>query len=466
MKPEITRFDEGSLSAQLQQLLAASNIEARRFIVGFSGGLDSTCLLLGMNRLREKLGAPLCAIHFDHGLHADSPRWANHCAAACEQADIPFECVRGDIASDTGAGIEAAARSFRYDHLARNLGVDDVFLTAHHASDQAETLLLHLLRGSGPQGLAAIPAVRRLGRGWVVRPLLNFDRASMEVWLSGQGSDWIVDPANEDESFDRNFIRHQVIPLLRQRWPASVDALHRSAALVRADAASLALLIESALSANRADECTMPLQALLDRPLFLQASLLRHWARGISAEPLPFHKLQEFLAQINETGGRSRPGQMAELRWASGLIKRHRDRLWLHSLDAMAACPERPWNESAELDLGKRIGKLVLKGASAPGAQLEPGSWRAGPRREGQRIRLHDGGPNRRVKHLMNEYGIPPWLRDAVPVLYVGDCIAAIGDWHQSQKLTDWLSRHSATLTWAPGDPVLRRIRAECQPPH
>ncbi len=179
------------------------------------------------------------ALYVDHGLQAAATAWGEHCAHVCRALNVPFRVLRIDARPAPGESPEAAARRARYAALAAELSPDSALLTAHHRDDQAETLLLQLLRGAGPHGLAAMPAVSRLGQGWLLRPLLNVDRAELLAYARAHDLQWIEDASNQDTGFDRNYLRHRVLPLLRERWPAMNRTLARSARRC-AETASLA----------------------------------------------------------------------------------------------------------------------------------------------------------------------------------------------------------------------------------
>lgn len=217
----------------LSQLLIA-HPQICRLIVGYSGGLDSHVLLHGLAMHRPYwLTQKLEAIYVDHGLQTASAVWGEHCAEVCRDLNMPFRVLKIDARPVPGESPEAAARRARYAALAAELGFDSALLTAHHRDDQAETLLLQLLRGAGPYGLAAMPAVSRLGQGRLLRPFLEVDRAELLAYAGKHGLRWIEDASNTDTGFDRNYLRHRVLPLLRERWPAVNRTLSRSARSVR-----------------------------------------------------------------------------------------------------------------------------------------------------------------------------------------------------------------------------------------
>ena len=210
----------------------------RRYVIGFSGGLDSTVLLHALAETAAEHKTPLLAVHVDHGMQSESAGWAEQCRVTAEQYGVEFRSQRVAVDLGSGKGPEAAARTARYAALCQLMSPGDWLLSAHHEDDQAETLLLNLLRGSGPAGLAGIAAIRRLEPGWLARPLLAFPRAALEQYAAKHGLSWIEDPSNAERILDRNYLRHEVLPLLEVRWPGASQRLNRSSRIA-ADAAGL-----------------------------------------------------------------------------------------------------------------------------------------------------------------------------------------------------------------------------------
>ena len=206
----------------------------RPLLVAFSGGADSTALLLALHELLEESGrARLRAAHVNHGLHPDSGDWARHCMDRANALGVPLACREVEVRAD-GRGVEAAARRARYEALEALMEPEECLLTAHHQDDQWETLMLRMLRGTGIAGLAGIREKRRLGRGWLLRPLLDVPREDLRVWLERRGEKWIEDPSNRETGYDRSFLRNEVQPLLRGRWPGAAATAARTARRCRA----------------------------------------------------------------------------------------------------------------------------------------------------------------------------------------------------------------------------------------
>ncbi len=390
-------------------------------VLAFSGGLDSTVLLHLSAALRARRGLALRAVHFDHGLSPDSGSWTEHCARVCADLNVPLrvESLRLPV---EGKGLEAAARSARYAALERELAPGEVLLTAHHRDDQAETLLLRLVRGSGSRGLAGLQPVRDFAAGWLVRPLLEYSRAEMLGYARDHGLTWVEDESNADTRFDRNYLRHELLPLLRARWPGVDKVLARTAGLLASDRE---LLEERAREDWQAcadgDDLSVSACARLSDPRL--RNLLVHW---LAATPPAAQHVDELVRQIREPSSTSR----AQLRWPGAEVRRYRDRLQLRQPELAPAPYTYAWNPAQDLtipDLGivlrsrrQQGGGLAL---SRLGAMLEVRG-----REGGERYRLPGQAHSRSLKKLLQESGIPPWERSRLPLIFIGGELAAIAD--------------------------------------
>lgn len=426
-----------------------------KYWIGFSGGADSTALLQAMHESREALAATIHAVHFHHGLQSEADAWQEHCKAFCESRDIPYRSERLVIEPSSRRSPEEASRNSRYRAVGRMLGRQEMYLTAHHAEDLAETLFLNLMRGSGIEGLAGIPVLRNLEHGWVARPLLELHRRDLEAFLEARNIDWLNDPSNEDTAFDRNYLRQELFPLLEKRWPGMVDRLSRTARNARISAGAMAMFIEGQSGDLIRDRFKMPVHKLLELDAEMQTLILRQWLRRHEIPVLPEQRLREFLAQLANANAESR----AEVQWEDWMIKHHQLDLWLHRRKPFPGIPETPWRNSSVLDLGPDAGQLSLLG---PPTRI-PGGWVARSRRSGDRIRVQPLGSRQKLKHLFQTTSVPPWLRPGIPVLEWDGEPVALGDWIIGHRLREWLAEHGLEYRWNPGDPVLSRVRADCQ---
>jgi tRNA(Ile)-lysidine synthase len=423
------------------------------FWVGFSGGADSTALLLALSELRQSLTATIKAVHFNHGLHPDSDAWAIHCEAFCKELNIELLVMNLSVTS-SGSGIEAEARRLRYEQVECLLGQDEAFLTAHHQDDQTETLLLNLVRGSGVDGLAGMPESRPLGKGLLLRPLLDIQGSSLRHYLTEHHKIWLEDPSNEDVNYDRNFIRQQLLPLLATRWPAVSTRIATSADLCRQASGSLAQWAESELGKHLEHPQVLSLNHLqLDEPEF--ALVFRKWLRNNDAPSLPARQLEQLRLQCANSTSDSR----VKVSWHGWVLHLFQNALWLQKESAIKPCPTLVWPQSGPLDLGKDSGTLQFLNSEGKC----PGQLSVRQRSGGQKIQVSSGGQNTDLKEQFRLAGIPPWLRDSVPLLFDGESLLAVGDLIISKPLNTWLKDQNARLSWNPIDPLLLHIQTQFQ---
>ncbi len=392
---------------------------AKRLWVALSGGLDSTVLLQALNARRGSLPVALHAVHVDHGLNPDSARWAARCQAVCDALDVPLERFAVIVDAVPGASVEAAARDARYEVFRELLEADEVLLTAQHQDDQLETFLLQALRGAGPHGLAAMPRLSRLGRGWLLRPLLDWSRDALEAWAKAQGLEWLDDPSNADERFDRNYLRRQVLPLLKARWPSTAQTVSRSARHC-AEAAELADELAAADLAECGGDGVLHVSALLRLDPPRRRNVLRHWLDWLGFPRPSEKKLEHVLSDVLEAGPDAEPC----VAWADVALRRYRDGLYAER--------ERPTPRAGRwqgdvFELGEGWGRLRrVQSADAglpDGAEVEI-RFREG----GEKIRPPGRAHHHDLKKLFQQAGVLPWRRHAVPLVFVGDTLAAVGD--------------------------------------
>jgi tRNA(Ile)-lysidine synthase len=392
----------------------------RRYLIAFSGGADSMALLHAMVQLRTRLGANLKAVHLDHGLQPDSAQWAEWCARRCETLQLDHVCHRLALHPVRGESLEATARHARYAALASLMAAGDILLTAHQQNDQAETLLLRLVRGGGLAGLAAMPFCRDFEPGLLARPLLSLSREQIIAYLQVQQLDWLDDPSNARLDFDRNFLRHRLMPLLAQRWPAIHTTLSRTAGHCREadDLLSGQFREELARLCPQADR--LDLSAFATRSLAQRHGLMRAWLAQLQA-PVPNARQLERLCVELPGAARDRNPRVV---WAGVEVRRYRQ--WLYFMPCLPAHDKQAvivWPDPCSLELP---GNGCLHLTDDPDG-IPAGSWQGGR----VEVRYRQGGEychgrHKSLKKLLQEWSVPPWLRDRLPLVYVDDQLLAV----------------------------------------
>ena len=430
---------------------SAGGAESRRYCIAFSGGMDSMVLLVGMARMIDRFQPDaLRAAHVHHGLHAQADAWAEACRTQCEALGIPLTVLRVDARPARGESPEARAREVRYAALGDALAPGEVLLTAHHADDQLETVLIQLLRGAGVAGLAAMPVETPFGAGWHQRPLLGFPRASLQAWAQSQRlPEWVRDPANEQPRFARNHLRHEVLPAIRAHWPGAAAAASRSARHC-AEAASLLEEFAALDAAGCVEGEALSVPGMRQLSAARCRNLVRWQCRQLGLPVPDERRLASLLAQVFEAAPDTHP----EIRWPGVVATRHADGLWLMPEAGLSEVPgPLAWPDpSAPLALGPGLGRLAIEPTTGGGLRrdaLASAPWRVVFRTGGERLQLPGRAGHQSLKNLLQAAGIPPWIRSRIPLLEVAGKLAAVGDLWIDQS---W---------WAPPDTEGWRLRWE-----
>ncbi|HCL6626490.1 TPA: tRNA lysidine(34) synthetase TilS [Citrobacter amalonaticus] len=423
--------------------LNTSLFTSRQILVAFSGGLDSTVLLHQLVQWRaQQPTLSLRAIHIHHGLSVHADAWVAHCEAVCAQWQVPLVVERVTLA-DAGLGIEAHARQARYQAFADALLPGEVLATAQHLDDQCETFLLALKRGSGPAGLSAMAEISAFAGTQLIRPLLTQTRAALEQWARQYQLRWIEDESNQDDAYDRNFLRLQVLPLLQQRWPHFADATARSAALCAEQESLLDELLADELSGCTTANGTLALTPLMAMSRVRRAALLRRWLAAQNA-PMPS---RDGLDRLWQEVALAREDASPCLRFGDYEVRRYQGQLWWIKSAVGQSETILPWPcWQMPLTLPAGLGYLRLQ----PGGELRT------PREdECVSIRfkasgmLHIVGRNggRKLKKIWQELNVPSWRRDTTPLLFYGETlIAAAGVFVTREGLTE--EESGVKLVW------------------
>ena len=418
-----------------------------RLCLGLSGGMDSVVLLHLLHRLRPVLGFTLSAVHVHHGLSPRADAWADFCATRCQALEVPLHVQRVQVERDGNHGLEAAARRARYQVYA-GLPVDFVVL-AHQQDDQAETVLLNLLRGTGVAGMAAMPVERLLPGGSVrvLRPLLDMPRTEIERYARAHGLTWVEDESNLDTTYARNHVRQVVLPAVASRFPAYRGTLSRAG---RHFAECAELLAELArLDAKQAlGAAGLELTALFRLPRARSKNLLRWYLGQLGLRPWPEARLEALLDQLLEAG----PDNRIEFPLGGHSLRVWRGRLQLVAGSGASPGMRTVWHGEASLAFaGGRLDFRRGVGEGISLAKLGPEDVTLCTRGGGERLRPDCKRPRRTLKKLCQERAVPPWERDRLPLLYVGTQLAWVAGLGTDCAFQAASGEAGLVIAWHPG---------------
>jgi tRNA(Ile)-lysidine synthase len=418
-------FNSRLLLERLQELESVAGAP-KRYIVAFSGGMDSTVLLHAIAELAGVASLPLLAAHVDHGIHQDSAQWDADCREVAGSFGVEYCSQKVLLNWQDGSGPESTARDARYAWLGSLVQDGDWLLSAHHENDQAETLLLNLMRGSGLTGLAGMGAVRRFSRGYLLRPLLGVPGSDIRDYAVRHRLRWNDDPSNEDTNLDRNYLRKEVMPMLAARWPAVSARLRKSADLAAEAGDLLAELAEIDLAASPSpDRLELRSLAHLSGPRLRNA--IRHAVRRCGLPPPPATRLYQIEHELIPAKDDAQP----LVEWPGVEIRRYRDALYiLADTRCSSALRGGVLYPGESLDLGEGNGLLALqpcdKGGISPSIAAKGLEVRF--RSGGEAIRLPNRMQHNKLKKLLQDASIVPWMRERLPLLFSGKQLVAVAN--------------------------------------
>ncbi len=435
-------FSAASLRQVLHDQLSVEENSA--VYVAFSGGLDSHVLLHALSALASDYPFSLKAIHIDHSLQLQSPVWAGHCQQVCDGLSVPLTIRTLSIDQKKGESLEAVARDARYAVLAEYLHEGGLCMTAQHRNDQSETLLLQLLRGAGVHGLAAMPASKGFSKGRLLRPLLAFTREDLLNYANRHKLVWVEDPSNQDIRFDRNFLRNEVLPVLRERWPGMDKSLSRSArhaasAAEMLDEIARTDLLYCKVASNQffppAISClNTDLLAKLSSPHRVNA--LRYWVRMSGLSVPGEERVQSLILLLEESS--SGKGSMD---WSGGVLRLDNNILWLCTQpDEVQAVNElQDWILPAPLEFQTlELHAKKVKGEGLAVSLLDGYFLQVGFRQGGEQCRMPGDHGSKSLKTLFQDLSVPSWMRDSIPLVFLNDELVAVSSlWSNPHYLPD-----------------------------
>lgn len=398
--------------------------KVKKFLVAYSGGLDSHVLLHIISRLSDY---QVRAIHVHHGLQEEADSWVCHCQNICDTLDISLVVKYLSLNVGRGESLEDVARNGRYQVLKQILKSDEILITAHHQNDQAETLLLQLFRGAGVQGLASMPEIHDFGVSKHARPILDQSRADLEIYAQEYNLDFIEDPSNKDTRFDRNFLRQELFPQLRVRWKGIDKTLSRVARIQGETKKILDELAKQDLKLCEQDkENTLSIQSLLQLSYPRQKLVIRYWVMKSGFSYPSEKKLEHIFSDVINAKEDAQP----LVGWKNIELRRFKNQLYI-----MPALSEHDtkqvfdWNVNNPLEI-KSLGVTLKPSILKFGDPVVTVRFRQG----GEKIFISERRRSVSLKNVFNELGIPPWLRSRTPLIYVNEILKQVVDIRKSSK--------------------------------
>ena len=428
------KTDSNTLLEHVAHALSPVLSAGSSVVLGLSGGVDSVVLLHLLRQISSRDGWQLSALHVHHGISPHADAWAAFCEELCNHQSVTLRIEHVNLTPLRHLGIEAAARTLRHAALARH--PSDFIALAHHQDDQAETLLLQLLRGAGTRGVSGMPVLKhRQGVPALLRPLLDIPRSTLLDYAQQHELSWVEDESNHDDAYPRNFMRHRVLPILEQRFPAYRTTLTRSARhfaeasellddLARQDAPDIFT------SSMQESECETKKLVLEVAPLLALSparakNLLRYFIAARGAAMPDSTLLSEILRQL----GTARLDSLVCIDWQGWQIRRYRKHVYILPTLPPPIEFNVTWRGEAEISLPQHHGMLHFESALGQGISLEKlksSTMEIRPRRGGEKMRPDAARPLRTLKNLLQEHGVLPWQRDVLPLLFYGDDLVCV----------------------------------------
>ncbi len=401
--------------------------------IAYSGGLDSHVLLHVLASIQNKIKPKLIAVHINHGISNDADLWVKHCQRICEDLVIEFQTFSVDLSHKSDKGTEAFAREKRYEVLGNLISSHDLLLTAHHMDDQVETILLQLMRGSGPDGLVGMPQAREFSKGILLRPLLDYSREKIRDYALSESLSWVEDESNKSNKYDRNFLRNRIIPELITRWPGALKTIQRAA---RHQAEARSLINE--ISRCDLDVVCESIYTKVDISRFNNLSgirkknVLRAWIKKNKLDMPDAQIIEKIIAEVIHANTDRNPC----VKWKGGEIRRYRGYLYIMKL---LPAHDVDLNKRWDLDESLKLTSGYLKAVSGKGSGIKKDMLsndivEIRYRQGGEQIRPSGRVETHELKKLFQAQGILPWLRDRIPLIYHKNELIAVADlWVESK---------------------------------
>ena len=411
-----------ALASQLDHLVQKAN----RVYIGYSGGIDSHVLLHACTQLPE-LKEKIVAVYVHHGLQSLASAWSTHCAQIAHCLNVDFEVKYVNAQAMRGQSPEEAARNARYRAFETLIQQDDLLLTGQHQEDQLETVLLQLFRGSGLRGLSGMPQQFAFGQGWLVRPLLNVRKQSIIDYAQQQALQFIEDPSNQSIVFDRNFLRLHIIPLIKKRWQSVDKTVARAAKhCAQADEILSALAKQRFKTIYDVTDCSINIASLKTQDPTWQSYIVREWFAHLGLKMPSENTIRQILTDMIH----SAQDRLPIMQEQGVSIRRYRSKLYLlrHEEKIFIPCSWTQGHVEIRLSNQKILKAVLSKKGGLAKMHWDTAAITIKMRQGGEVLELPNRQGHHTLKKLFQEAGIPPWIRKTLPLIYLNNELAAVGD--------------------------------------
>lgn len=389
----------------------------KQIYIAYSGGLDSTVLLHALAK-EPSLAKKLKAVHVNHGLSPYAKSWEHHCKQSCQHYNISFLAI--SVVLKQRSNVEEWARKARYNAFIQLIEDNDCLVTAHHQDDQAETVLLHLFRGTGINGLAGMPPNRMLGKGYLFRPLLGYSRQFLHHYAKTHQLEWIDDESNINVQFSRNYLRHQIIPFLKKKWPSVTNTLARTSYLCQEAQSNLNDLALLDCPHLKTTKNQLSLVGLDDLNASRLNNVLRFWLQLNGVQP---PNVSTFRRLMNEVI-KAKQDACPEVCWDNMCIKRYQTTLFLLKHSCQETNLNTSWQDFPKPLQLPGVGLLIAKHATEGIVVLPQQKIEVRFRQGGEHLYWH--GQTKSLKKLLQHWQIPMWRRQSLPLIYIDNQLAGV----------------------------------------